>query len=137
MPMVDAFPLGLVLLGTTTVTLAGGSTETKLIALGSASLPSGQVAPGVIILENNPCDVLIGMDFLKQFQRTLLLFGEQAIPASISTNPQPAILVDNKVVHGALQAIYAAAQAQALATQAPLPAGPEAAGPATPDQPSA
>lgn len=125
MPMVQAFPLGLVLTGTTNVVLADGSTDTKLTALGVVGLPSGQTRPGVIILEPNPTDILVGVEFLNQFERTLLLFGERAIPASMQP-ANPVLLVDNKLVHTILdevrKAALKAAQSQAPAkAQAQLP----------------
>jgi predicted aspartyl protease len=72
MPLISAFPLGLILFGTTTVTLADGSNSPRLTAIGTASIGS-ESQDGVIILEPNSNDVLIGMDFIKKFGRVLLL----------------------------------------------------------------
>jgi len=72
MPILKAFPLGLPLLGTTTVMLADGATASKLTALGRAHL-GAEINFGVIILEPNSSDVLIGMDFLLRFEKVLFI----------------------------------------------------------------
>jgi predicted aspartyl protease len=113
MPMVQAFPLGLVLVGTTNVVLADGSTDTKLTALGTIGLASGQNKVGVIILEPNPTDILVGMEFLNRFERTLFLFGQRAIPSTAT----PVLLVKNEVVHLFLDELHRAAVQAAQAAQ--------------------
>ncbi len=85
MPMIQAFPLGLPLYGTTTVILADGKSQTKLVAHGKAQL-SDKSQFGLVILEFSSIDVLIGMDFLRTFGLALLvmkagisLFDEEKI----------------------------------------------------------
>ena len=72
MPITQAFPLGLIIYGTTTVQLADGSTQFKLTAFGTAS-KEGKSQAGIIILDQNSNDVLIGMDFLRKFEKVLTL----------------------------------------------------------------
>jgi len=91
MPILKAFPLGLPLYGTTTVILADGTTANKLTALGKAHL-GVETNFGVIILEPNSSDVLIGIDFLRRFEKVLLLH----------THKPAVILEDCKVVDAAL-----------------------------------
>lgn len=110
MPMVQAFPLGLVLFGTTKVVLADGSTDTKLTALGNIGLEGGLNKAGVIILETNISEILVGVDFLNQFERSLVLFGERAIPQALRSSTKPLILIDNKLIHAVLDAIREAAE---------------------------
>ena len=72
MPMIQAFPLGLPLLGTTSVTLADGKTSTRLTALGTVQLAE-ESKSGVVILEWDSNDLLVGMDFLRTFGKALFL----------------------------------------------------------------
>ena len=72
MPMIQAFPLGLPLYGTTTVTLADGKSQAKLVAHGKAQL-SDKIQFGLVILEGGSSDVLIGVDFLRRFGLALLV----------------------------------------------------------------
>ncbi len=71
-PLVQAIRLGLVLHGTTKVTLADGSQAYKLTARGKIVV-GGESKIGVAILENKGTDLLLGMSFLRQFGRTLLV----------------------------------------------------------------
>ena len=72
MPLIQAFPLALILAGTTTVILADGSTQPRLTARGFAVV-EGVIKPGLIILDPRADDVLLGMEFLRKFGRALLL----------------------------------------------------------------
>jgi predicted aspartyl protease len=72
MPIVEAFPLALVLTGTTTTILADGSQSFKFTALGHVKI-ADQDEAGVILLNTGPSDVLGGMEFLRVFKRTLIL----------------------------------------------------------------
>lgn len=79
MPLLKAFPLGLLLYGTTEVTLADGSNAVKLTAKGAVKI-GGRMEIGVIILEPSSVDVLLGMDFPTKFERVLFVHrGKQGI----------------------------------------------------------
>lgn len=93
MPMVDAFPLGLVLYGTTTTILADGSTSYKLMAVGTASV--GQESNVGIVLLNmgsGPSAVLLGMEFLRIFNKSLFLIKDTVIlvdsPKTVPTSSE-------------------------------------------------
>lgn len=78
MPLVQAFPLGLLLYGTTTVTLADGASTYKLTA--QAMVVMGKASEiGIAILEPSSTEVLIGMEFLQTFERVLLLHPTRPI----------------------------------------------------------
>ena len=77
MPLVQAFPLGLPLHGTTTVTLADGQDQVKLLAGAKVSVGNKTKEEfGLVILEETSTDILIGMDFLRTFK--LALFASQS-----------------------------------------------------------
>jgi predicted aspartyl protease len=69
-PILDAFPIGLLLRGTTPITLADGSTQTKLTCLGLIHF-DGKDEAGIIIVEWQNTDVLVGMEFLRTFKKRL------------------------------------------------------------------
>ena len=70
LPILNAFPIGLLLQGTMPITLADGSTQTKLTCLGSIHF-DGAEQVGIIIIEWQNTDVLVGMEFLKMFKKEL------------------------------------------------------------------
>ena len=72
MPLASAFPLGLSLSGTSSVVLADGNSQTKLIALCAAYLADEQQV-GEVILEPSSADVLVGKKFISGFRKTLLV----------------------------------------------------------------
>ena len=74
MPMVEAFPLGLILTGTATTVLADGSQSHKLTALGTAFVEK-ESKVGVILLTAGAHDILAGMEFLSTFKKTLFVHG--------------------------------------------------------------
>ena len=73
LPLVKAFPLALTLFGTTQYELADGSMSPKLLAHGSID-HEGEITSGLIALESNAnCGPLVGMEFLRQSKKMLLL----------------------------------------------------------------
>ena len=72
MPLIQAFPLGLPLYGTTNVQLADGQTQTKLLASGKAHFADRQRV-GLVVLEPGKTDALVGMDFLRTFGLALFV----------------------------------------------------------------
>jgi predicted aspartyl protease len=72
LPLLDAFPVGLILRGTMALTLADGSSQTKLTCLGAIHF-DGQNQIGLVVIEWQSTDVLVGMDFLRKFKKQLLV----------------------------------------------------------------
>ena len=98
MPLTNAISLGLILWGTTTVILADGKTGFRLTAYGTATV-EGQSQGGVAIIEWNSSEVLIGMDFLRKFEKTLMIHTNRPfvlledcaiVDAAMATRPVPA-----------------------------------------------
>ena len=77
-PLTQAFPLGLSLVGTTSVVLADGKTQVKLLALCKAFL-ANEARTGSVILEPSSTEVLVGMEFMSAFQKTLVVDDEGAL----------------------------------------------------------
>ncbi len=75
LPLIKAFPLALPLHSTTTVVLADGSKKFRLLAAGSANLGE-EAQPGLIILEPDSPEVLVGMGFLRAFKKKLIVCPE-------------------------------------------------------------
>jgi predicted aspartyl protease len=72
LPLLDAFPVGLILRGTMALTLADGSSQTKLTCLGTIHF-DGQEQLGLVVIEWQSTDVLVGMDFLRKFRKQLIV----------------------------------------------------------------
>lgn len=72
MPLIQAFPLGLVLYGTSRFSLADGSVQDKLLGSGFATI-GGETRSGIIALDETSNEVLLGMDFLRKFDLVMLL----------------------------------------------------------------
>lgn len=72
LPLLEAFPVGLILHTTMNVTLADGKTQTKLACLGRVFF-DGQDEIGVVIIEWSSSDILVGMEFLQKFKKQLVI----------------------------------------------------------------
>ena len=77
LPMMKAFPLGLVLMGSADYTMADGSIEPTLLALGWVKL-GDEKYKGVFSLSKGN-EVLLGMEFLKITQRQLIISAHHGI----------------------------------------------------------
>ncbi|MDX6444569.1 MAG: gag-polyprotein putative aspartyl protease [Blastocatellia bacterium] len=82
MPIVKAFPLGLLLAGTTSVTLADGQSAFNLTATGIVTVGNSSEV-GVIILQGSSADMLLGMDFLSKFGRVLFIHPNKGVASLI------------------------------------------------------
>jgi len=94
LPILNAFPIGLLLQGTMPITLADGSTQTKLTCLGSIHF-DGAEEVGIIIIEWQNTDVLVGMEFLSRFGKQLRVDPTNGIVEIIDapTPPPPPAIV--------------------------------------------
>ena len=72
LPLSEAISLSLPLEGTNSVTLADGSSLVMLTALAQVTL-MGRTETGVVLLSMTSKDILIGMDFLRRFERSLVV----------------------------------------------------------------
>jgi predicted aspartyl protease len=71
-PLAEAFPLGLILQGTTSFKFADGTTHEKLIGYGKVSLGS-RTEVGSVVLEPQGWQALLGLGFLRSFELGLVL----------------------------------------------------------------
>jgi len=71
LPILEAFPIGLLLRGTMPVTLADGSIKQTLYCLGGIRF-DGDYEVGVVLIEDEGTP-LVGMSFLRQFKRELVV----------------------------------------------------------------
>lgn len=92
MPIVNAFPLGLLLAGTTSVTLADGKSAPLLTATGRVQI-GDQSEIGVVILQGGASDILLGMDFLAKFGRVLFIHPNKGL-ASLMDQKEVDPLID-------------------------------------------
>ena len=72
LPLVSAFPLGLTLCGTTSITFGDGSSQVRLTTVGRIKIEDEEHG-GVIVLEPNGNQPLVGMDFLRRFKKALFI----------------------------------------------------------------
>ncbi len=72
MPLLSAFPVGLVLHTMMDITLADGSVQNKLVCHGNIHY-SGQIHSGLVLIEEQDADILVGIEFLQTFQLRLIL----------------------------------------------------------------
>src|SRR5580700_5254995 len=72
LPILQAFPIGLLLLGTMTLTLADGSMHQKLCCLGNVEF-GGEKQSGTIIIDGTSTIALVGIDFIRTFRRRLVI----------------------------------------------------------------
>jgi predicted aspartyl protease len=101
-PLLQAISLGLILHGTTTISLADGSTAYRLTARGKITV-EGEEKVGVVILEPTSTELLLGMGFLRQFKKAVIVseFGvalasEDDVRKFIPTEPSPPTLGNSK-----------------------------------------
>ena len=72
LPIAQAFPIGLMLRGTLSITLADGSKRTNLYCLGTLHF-DGDSFQGVMIVEWSSEIALVGMQFLRAFNRRFIV----------------------------------------------------------------
>lgn len=87
-PILQAFPIGLILHTTSSVTLADGSTSNKLTCLGQAEL-DGESKVGLILIEPASDQVLLGMEFLRKFSKRLIVDPILGTVELITVAPPP------------------------------------------------
>ena len=71
-PMLQAFPIGLILHNTMPIVLADGSKKFSLVCLGTAYF-EGLEGTDVVLVEEQAQSVLFGMDFLRRFDLELVV----------------------------------------------------------------
>lgn len=86
LPILEAFPVGLILRGTIPITLADGSSQTKLTCLGEIHF-DGKTELGLIIIEWQSTDILVGMDFLRKFKLKLIVDAPNGIVELTKSKP--------------------------------------------------
>ena len=86
MPLLLAFPLGLILGGTINSILADGRTVTSMWAMGTVII-EGESYHGTFTLSSG-ADILVGMDFLKKSGRVLIV-DPQRNALSVIKSPTP------------------------------------------------
>ena len=78
LPLSKALALSLPLEGTISVTLADGSQLVMLTAMARATL-LGEAEYGVVLLSMTTDEVLLGMDFLRRFDRMLVVSRKMGV----------------------------------------------------------
>jgi hypothetical protein len=75
-------------MGTTALVLADGKTIVRLTALGEVVV-QGQSQIGVIVLDPGSTDVLVGIEFLESFKKTLIISPGKKIVELVDDRPEP------------------------------------------------
>lgn len=86
LPLLEAFPVGLILRGTVPITLADGSSQTKLTCLGELHFED-RAEVGLIIIEWQSTEILIGMDFLRKFGKKLIVDAPNGLVELVDSVP--------------------------------------------------
>ncbi|MBI3872209.1 MAG: hypothetical protein HY304_03920 [candidate division Zixibacteria bacterium] len=71
-PLLKAFPIGLVLSGMTNLTLADGKSQSHLYCLGEV-LWESRSEVGIVVLAPPDATILVGMEFLRKFNLTMIV----------------------------------------------------------------
>ena len=71
-PIMSALPLGLPLCGTTSVEFGDGNSSARFTALCSIDL-GGEIEGGVAILEPSTTQIIVGMEFLRRFKKSVAM----------------------------------------------------------------
>ncbi|MFQ5927024.1 MAG: hypothetical protein ACE5MH_06270 [Terriglobia bacterium] len=87
-PLLQAFPLGLILTGSTSVRLADGSVQYRLTAL-AVVFVDDETEVELVILEPRATAVLAGMQLLRVFRKKLVVSLEGGTVLLEDESPQP------------------------------------------------
>jgi predicted aspartyl protease len=71
-PIMSALPLGLPLCGTTSVEFGDGNSSARFTALCSIDLGE-EIEAGVAILEPSTTQIIVGMEFLRRFKKSIAM----------------------------------------------------------------
>ncbi len=71
-PLVQAFPIGLILSGTTNIVMANGQPQPRLMCLGGVTCDGTQEV-GLVVIESTGQTPLVGMEFLRRFNKRLVV----------------------------------------------------------------
>lgn len=99
MPIMSALPLGLPLCGTTSVEFGDGNSSARFTAFCSINL-EGEIEAGIAILEPSTTQIIVGMEFLGRFKK------------SVAMHRGVLILLDESEVDALVQSAIEAAKAQ-------------------------
>jgi len=124
LPMLKAFPLGLILQGTMGITLADGTTHARLTARGMIKF-DGKEEVGLVLLEWQNTDILLGMDFLAKFGKQMTVDAVNRtveIIDAVAAVPVPAPQPSPGIVPMALVPPPLAASAPSVSS--PIPSAP-------------
>ena len=87
-PLLQAFPIGLVLRTTTSVTFANSETENRLTCLGIVRV-DGRDETGLILVDSRGGEPILGMDFLRKFNFRLTVCPSTGSVEFVHVPPPP------------------------------------------------